>query len=46
VFSSTAAVYGDKDDAMIKETADTNPLSVYGKTKLFSEQILWKIPQA
>lgn len=40
VFSSTSAVYGDVDDDMIKETAPTNPLSVYGKTKLFSEQIL------
>ncbi len=40
VFSSTAAVYGDVDFEVLSERVPTNPLSVYGKTKLFSEEIL------
>ncbi len=44
VFSSTCAVYGDNDEDTINETTITDPLSVYGKTKLFSEKILQDIP--
>jgi UDP-glucose 4-epimerase len=40
VFSSTCAVYGDTDEELINEDLQNNPLSVYGKTKLFSEQML------
>lgn len=44
VFSSTSAVYGDTDKPVITEAVPTNPLSIYGKTKLFSEQILLDTP--
>ena len=40
VFSSTCAVYGDVDIDVLTESTTTNPLSVYGRTKLFSERIL------
>lgn len=44
VFSSTSAVYGDTNKPVITESAPTNPLSIYGKTKLFSEEILQDTP--
>jgi UDP-glucose 4-epimerase len=40
VFSSTAAVYGNDHKDLISETALTNPINPYGKSKLFSEQII------
>jgi UDP-glucose 4-epimerase len=44
VFSSTCAVYGDTDFDVLSEAIPTNPLSVYGRTKLFSEKILEDTP--
>jgi UDP-glucose 4-epimerase len=40
VFSSTAAVYGDATDSLLKETTSPHPLNPYGWSKLMSEQIL------
>lgn len=39
VFMSTCSVYGKNDD-LIDETAEPNPLSVYAETKLEAEQYL------
>lgn len=40
VFSSTAAVYGFPDNPKIHEDAPTQPMSVYGKTKLLCEEMI------
>jgi UDP-glucose-4-epimerase GalE len=40
IFSSTAAVYGNPRILPVTETADLNPLSPYGRSKLMSEQLL------
>ena len=40
VFSSTAAVYGDTDRAFVDESAPTNPVNPYGKSKLMSEMMI------
>lgn len=40
VFSSTAAVYGMPKTIPITETADLNPINVYGESKLMIEKIL------
>lgn len=40
IFSSTAAVYGEPDGGPVSEQAPTIPMSPYGWSKLFSEQIL------
>lgn len=40
IFSSTAAVYGAPMDVTIREDHPKNPLSPYGRSKLFIEQIL------
>jgi len=40
VFSSTAAVYGEAGDQLITEDAPTEPVNVYGRTKLMCETIL------
>ncbi|MDO4279941.1 MAG: UDP-glucose 4-epimerase GalE [Lachnoclostridium edouardi] len=40
VFSSTAAVYGDTEVVPVTEEVKVNPISPYGKTKCFVEQIL------
>lgn len=41
IFSSTAAVYGQpKEGVLITEDIDTNPISPYGKSKLFSENMI------
>jgi UDP-glucose 4-epimerase len=40
IFSSTAAVYGNPCILPVAETADTKPLSPYGRSKLMSEQML------
>ncbi len=40
IFSSTAAVYGTPDQVPINEEAATRPISPYGRTKLFMEQMI------
>lgn len=40
VFSSSAAVYGEPEQVPIMEHHPTRPLSPYGRTKLFFEQVL------
>ncbi|MGM0867327.1 MAG: UDP-glucose 4-epimerase GalE [Bacillota bacterium] len=40
VFSSTAAVYGELDTALITESAPTNPTNTYGETKLTMEKMI------
>lgn len=40
VFSSTAAVYGEAKVSPILETAPTEPVNAYGRSKLMCEQIL------
>ena len=40
VFSSTAAVYGDTDQCPIAESAPTNPVNPYGRSKLMSEMMI------
>ncbi|MBB4370465.1 UDP-glucose 4-epimerase [Bradyrhizobium sp. cir1] len=40
IFSSSAAVYGNPSATPVKETADTAPLSPYGRSKLMSEYML------
>ncbi|MGJ8668093.1 MAG: UDP-glucose 4-epimerase GalE [Oceanococcus sp.] len=40
IFSSTAAVYGTPDSTPITESATTRPISPYGRTKLFMEQMI------
>ena len=42
IFSSTAAVYGetDSDESLINESKKNNPISPYGSSKSFIEQIL------
>jgi len=43
VFSSSAGVYGEPESVPIRESHRTNPLSVYGDTKLVFERILeWR----
>jgi UDP-glucose 4-epimerase len=40
IFSSTAAVYGETDDSPVTESAPTNPVNPYGKSKLMSETMI------
>ncbi|WP_136706699.1 UDP-glucose 4-epimerase GalE [Agromyces sp. H66] len=40
VFSSSAAVYGAPDRAVVDETVDTAPINPYGETKLIGEWML------
>ena len=40
IFSSTAAVYGETGDELVKENAIPIPLNPYGVSKLFTEQQL------
>jgi len=40
IFSSSCAVYGEKDDCSIKETFPVQPLSFYGISKYTSEQYI------
>ena len=40
VFSSTAAVYGEPEDAIITEKTNTNPINPCGMSKLMSEVML------
>lgn len=46
VFSSTAAVYGDVEEVPITEDLPKDPTSVYGKSKLFFEEIMKDYDQA
>jgi UDP-glucose 4-epimerase len=40
VFSSTAAVYGEPETALITEDISKNPTNVYGRTKLIMENVM------
>jgi UDP-glucose 4-epimerase len=40
IFSSTAAVYGNPDNAPVSETAALAPMSPYGNSKLMTEMML------
>lgn len=40
IFSSSAAVYGETDNAPVSETSKLNPNNPYGANKLLTEQIL------
>jgi UDP-glucose 4-epimerase len=41
IFSSSSSVYGDThSDELLKEEFDLNPISPYGRSKYFSEQII------
>lgn len=40
IFSSTASVYGDPPTKLVSETDPVNPVSPYGHSKLFMEQLL------
>lgn len=40
VFSSSASVYGHPKNIPILETTPTDPISIYGRTKLYCEQLL------
>lgn len=46
VFSSTAAVYGTASNVAIKEEFPSNPINVYGQTKLMIENILTEYHKA
>ena len=40
IFSSTAAVYGELEDGIAKESTETGPINPYGKSKLMSEWMI------
>lgn len=40
IFSSSASVYGSKEDGIVSEEAETKPESPYGRTKLINEWII------
>lgn len=40
IFSSTAAVYGDRNEGRVSEDARLDPVSPYGRSKLMGETIL------
>jgi UDP-glucose 4-epimerase len=46
VFSSTAAVYGEQDNAPVNEDANKAPLSPYGWSKLMTEVMLRDVSRA
>jgi UDP-glucose 4-epimerase len=46
VFSSTAAVYGEPDHALIDETTPLAPINPYGASKMMAERILCDIAAA
>ncbi len=46
VFSSTAAVYGEPDAALIDETMPLAPINPYGASKMMAERILMDIAAA
>lgn len=43
VFSSSATVYGNPKDELLKESADINPINTYGSTKFTVENLLKNI---
>tara|TARA_B100000965_G_C19592608_1_gene758617 strand:+ start:1901 stop:2947 length:1047 start_codon:yes stop_codon:yes gene_type:complete len=43
VFSSSATIYGQSNDLLIKENKDINPINPYGRTKAVIEKILHDI---
>ena len=46
VFSSSATVYGNTKDELLKESADINPINTYGSTKFTVENLLRNIYEA
>jgi len=46
VLSSSAAVYGEPPQALVDETAPTNPVTPYGASKLMAERILQDVAAA
>ncbi len=46
IFSSTAAVYGEPEQALIDESAPTQPINPYGMSKLMSETMLRDLSKA
>jgi UDP-glucose 4-epimerase len=46
IFSSTAAVYGNAEQAPVREDAATAPISPYGSSKLMSEIMLHDVGKA
>lgn len=40
VFASTCSVYGAKDDELLTESSSLNPVSLYARTKIMSENLL------
>lgn len=40
IFSSSATIYGDNDKAYFNEKSQVNPVSPYGRTKLFTEALI------
>lgn len=46
IFSSTAAVYGNTESGLVNEDAPPSPVSPYGWSKLFVEQILKDLSQS
>jgi UDP-glucose 4-epimerase len=42
IFSSTAAVYGEPYQTVMTENSPTEPISIYGKSKLLAEEIVLK----
>jgi len=39
IFASTAAVYGDPSDYPVSEESQTKPVNVYGRTKIWKNQV-------
>ncbi|OVE80237.1 hypothetical protein BVY02_00900 [bacterium J17] len=40
IFASTCSVYGEADDGVLTEDSQLNPVSLYARTKIASEQVL------
>lgn len=43
IFSSSCSVYGQADDELVSETTQPKPISVYAKSKLFTEMEVAKL---
>lgn len=46
VFASSCSVYGDTKDLIVDEDSSPNPLSLYAKTRIMSEQCLLSAPKS